>query len=193
MSFRYASRFTVARAVEMGIAPGDRLQLKGNGKSVEGVPLRNGELVTVARIDAAGTLAVMDEHGATKTLGPSQRLFVRGYAVTSYASQGKTVDTVILADSGHPAATSAQQWYVSISRGRKRVVVFTSDKDKLRFNIQCCGTRELATEMAKGETAEVMRIPAPSRRLRELIAIAKRSEFYERQRLAQREHMGQRI
>jgi ATP-dependent exoDNAse (exonuclease V) alpha subunit len=193
VSYRYAGRFSVARAVEIEVAPGDRLQLKANTQSVEGTPLRNGELVTVARIDPTGTMAVTDEQGATKTLGPSQRLLVRGYAVTSYASQGKTADTVILADTGNPAATNAQQWYVSISRGRKRVMVYTPDKAELRFNIQRSGTRELATDFVKEETAEVMRIPAPTRRLRELIAIAKRTEYYEQQRLAQREHIAQRI
>lgn len=54
---------------------------------------------------------VNDERGATKTLAPSQRLLVRGYAVTSYGSQGKTTDTVIVADAGNRAATNQQQWY----------------------------------------------------------------------------------
>ena len=40
------------------------------------------------------------------------------------------MDTVIVADAGIRAATSAQQWYVGISRGRKRVVVLTSALSK---------------------------------------------------------------
>jgi hypothetical protein len=49
----------------------------------------------------------------------------------SYASQGKTVDHVLFSDSAIKAATNQQQWYVTISRGRKGVTIFTSDKVQL--------------------------------------------------------------
>ncbi|ACB75227.1 MobF family relaxase [Opitutus terrae] len=146
VGYRHAERFIVTKRTDMEIAPGDRLQLKANGRSVEGTRLHNGELVTVANVDSSGALIVTDERGATKTLTSSQRLLVRGYAVTSYGSQGKTVDTVLFADAGERAATNAQQWYVTISRGRKRVVVFTPDKDQLRTRVESPGERELATE-----------------------------------------------
>lgn len=147
MSYRYADRLAVAMAKEMEIAVGDRLQLKFNGKSVEGTRLNNGELVTVREVAPDGSLVVEAGAGARKTLAPAQRLLVRGYAVTSYGSQGKTVDTVILADAGKRAATDAHQWYVSISRGRKRVLVFTEDKETLRAQVQQAGDRELALDL----------------------------------------------
>jgi ATP-dependent exoDNAse (exonuclease V) alpha subunit len=156
-SFRYADRITVAAASELEIARGDRLQLKFNGKSMEGVALANGELVTVCRVRKDGALVVQDDAGARKTLAPSQRLFNRGYAVTSYASQGKTVDTVLFADAANRAATNRNQWYVAISRGRKRVVVFTSDKDGLRANIARTGDRELALELKPSATVPALR------------------------------------
>ena len=146
VSYRYADAFGVAKRAEIEVAAGDRLQLKANGRSTEGARLHNGELVTVRRVERTGTLVVTDERGDTKTLDPSQRLLVRGYAVTSYASQGKTADTVIVADAGNRAATSREQWYVSISRGRKRLVVLTPDKSALRQNIQRTSSRELALE-----------------------------------------------
>ena len=147
MSYRYADRFAVATAKEMEIAAGDRLQLKFNGKSVEGTRLNNGELVTVRAVAPDGSLVVEAGAGARKTLAPAQRLLVRGYAVTSYGSQGKTVDTVILADAASRAATDAHQWYVTISRGRKRVLVFTPDKEALRAQVQQAGERELAMDL----------------------------------------------
>ncbi len=146
-SYRHADRVTVAAMAPMALAPGDRLQLKFNGKSVEGAALHNGELVTVRRVRADGALVVADDRGGRKTLSPAQRLFTRGYAVTSYASQGKTVDTVILADAGHRAATNAEQWYVTISRGRKRALVFTSDQEALRAAVERPGARELALDL----------------------------------------------
>ena len=47
---------------------------------------------------------------------------------------------------GNRAATNRQQWYVSISCGRKRVVVLTPDKTTLRENIQRSTERERALE-----------------------------------------------
>ena len=79
---------------------------------------------------------------------PAQRPLVRGYAVTSYGSQGKTVDTVILADAASRAATDAHQWYVTISRGRKRVLVFDPGQgEALRAQVQQAGERELALDL----------------------------------------------
>jgi ATP-dependent exoDNAse (exonuclease V) alpha subunit len=147
LSYRYTSRIVVATQVDMEIASGDRLQLKFNGKSKEGSVIANGELVTVRHVEAGGALVVDDDAGVRKTLARQQRLLTRGYAVTSYASQGKTVDTVLFADSSNRAATNANQWYVAISRGRKRVVVFTSDKEALRANIQRNAGRELALKL----------------------------------------------
>ena len=55
-----------------------------------------------------------------------------GYAVTSHASQGKTVDKVLIGQSSlsYPAS-NARQWYVSVSRGREQALVFTDDKQEL--------------------------------------------------------------
>jgi hypothetical protein len=178
VSYRYANRFSVVKTVEMEIAPGDRLQLKANGCSVEGARLHNGELMTVARIEPTGALVVNDERGATKTLAPSQRLLVRGYAVTSYASQGKTVDSVILADSSNRAATNAKQWYVSISRRRKHVTVLTPNKATLRMNIQRSGELEPAlSEEPKRNVSDEMRGPEARQRTREIIERSRQHEF----------------
>jgi hypothetical protein len=55
-----------------------------------------------------------------------------GYAVTSHASQGKTVDRVFvgLSSESFPAA-NRRQFYVSVSRGRQSAVVFTDNKEEL--------------------------------------------------------------
>jgi conjugative relaxase-like TrwC/TraI family protein len=174
-SYRYASRIAVTAPVEMRVAPGDRLQLKFNGKSVEGSPLNNGELVTVQKLRPDGSLAVEGTGGTRKTLAPTQRVFVRGYAVTSYGSQGKTVDTVLIADANNEAATNANQWYVSISRARKKVIVFTPDKTALREHIQRTGDRELALEL-KTQAEPTARKPDWSHRAREAVEHQRRHQ-----------------
>ena len=145
---------SLATASEMEVAVGDRLQLKFNGRSQNGERIANGELVTVRAITDDAAIAVETDAGTVKTLAPDQRLFHRGYAVTSYASQGKTVDTVLVADSACRAATNSNQWYVAISRGRKRVTVFTESKAELRANIARTGERDLAMDLNRGAAVQ---------------------------------------
>ncbi len=133
----------VYRPLELTLCSGDRLQLKANAQTASGAKLANGEIVTVAKIKSNGEIALSDG----RTLPASYRQFVRGYAVTSYGSQGKTVDHVLLADSASRAATNAQQWYVSISRGRKSIRIFTPDKAALRRHISRSGDRPLALDL----------------------------------------------
>jgi hypothetical protein len=141
--FKHLDRVTVCECKELVLSAGDRLQLKANSRSVEGAKLANGELVVVKEVDVDGRIRLADG----RTLGSGMRQFVRGYAVTSYASQGKSVDHVLFSDSMAKAATSDQQWYVTISRGKKAVRIFTTDKQELRENIARRGDRPLAVDL----------------------------------------------
>ena len=141
--FKELDKITVCQPKELSLSSGDRLQLKANAQSQDGCRLANGELVTVKEIHQDGRIALNDG----RTLPKNYRQFVRGYAVTSYAAQGKTVDYVLFSDSAVKAATNEQQWYVTISRGRKGVKIFTADKGQLRENISRGGARTLALDM----------------------------------------------
>lgn len=141
--FKHLDHVSVCERKELALSVGDRLQLKANGRSAENRKLANGELVTVKEIRDDGRILLSDG----RTLAPGFRQFVRGYAVTSYASQGKSVDHVLFSDSTVKAATSDQQWYVTVSRGKKGVHVFTTDKEQLRENITRSGDRPLALDL----------------------------------------------
>ena len=143
---KHLDRLTVCQCKELALSAGDRLQLKANGRSDDGRHLANGELVTVTATRADGRIELNDG----RTLSKNFRHFVRGYAVTSYASQGKTVDYVLFSDSAVRAATNDQQWYVTISRGRKGLHIFTTDKPQLRESITRSGQRPLALELVGG-------------------------------------------
>ncbi|AHF92702.1 conjugal transfer protein [Opitutaceae bacterium TAV5] len=181
MSFRYADRIAIAAASTLEVAPGDRLQVKLNGRSREGHVFNNGDLVTVRKLHRDGSLSATDSSGTIKTLTAAQRVFTRAYAVTSYASQGKTVDTVLLSDSACRAATNSNQWYVAISRARRKVVIFTPDKAALREHIQRCGDRELALDIAP--TSETRHL---THRRHLLAGIERVRLFHTRRNLAKR-------
>jgi conjugative relaxase-like TrwC/TraI family protein len=139
----HLDHINVCRERALTLSPGDRLQLKANSTSVEGRKLANGEVVSVAQIKSNGAIRLADG----RVLPSHYRQFLRGYAVTSYGSQGKTVDHVLFSDSAIRAATNAQQWYVTISRGRKSIQIFTPDKQQLRDAIMRTGERELALDL----------------------------------------------
>ncbi|MCB1121277.1 MAG: AAA family ATPase, partial [Verrucomicrobiae bacterium] len=158
ISLRKSERFVVARKRSVELSPGDRLQLKFNGSSLENKPIVNGELVTIEKINDNGRITVREDGGAVKTLSPDQRLVNLGYAVTSYSSQGKTVDTLLFSDSQCKAATNRNQWYVSISRARKRIKIYTSDKEALRENILRIGERPLAMDLVSDRMGQPVSI-----------------------------------
>jgi len=170
--FKLLDRLTVCQPVEMTLAKGDRLQLKANAPLLNGRELINGELVTVASINLKGEIHLKDG----RTLPKNYRQFVRGYAVTSYGSQGKTVEHVLFSDSSVKAATNNQQWLVTISRGTRAVKIFTSDKTQLRENVSRLGDRELAIEFAKQNPTQLRRVPPPIRKYIAGLIQSRRSE-----------------
>jgi ATP-dependent exoDNAse (exonuclease V) alpha subunit len=142
VSNKMLDRITLCQSREVALAERDRLHLKANRKLASGGRITNGELVTVKSVRADGGIELSDG----RVLDSSFREFLPGYAVTSYGSQGKTVDYVLFSDSTIKAATNAQQWYVTISRGRRGIRIFTPDKRQLRENVTRSGHRPLAME-----------------------------------------------
>ena len=142
VSNKMLDRITLCQSREVTLAERDRLHLKANRKLASGGRVTNGELATVKSVRANGAIELSDG----RVLDSSFREFLPGYAVTSYGSQGKTVDYVLFSDSTIKAATNAQQWYVTISRGRRGVRIFTPDKRQLRENVTRSGHRPLAME-----------------------------------------------
>jgi conjugative relaxase-like TrwC/TraI family protein len=146
VSNKLLDRITVCQQREIALSTGDRLHLKANRKLATGGRVTNGELVAVKSVQSDGAVELADG----RVLDKSFREFLPGYAVTSYGSQGKTVDHVLFSDSTIKAATNAQQWYVTISRGRRGIRIFTPDKQQLRENVMRPGHRPLAMEFATG-------------------------------------------
>ncbi|MCI0541484.1 MAG: relaxase domain-containing protein [Verrucomicrobiales bacterium] len=141
--FKHLDRVTICERTELALSAGERLQLKANGRSENRDKLANGELVTVKQVSEDGRITLADGRVLPKTF----RQLVRGYAVTSYAAQGKSVNHVLFSDSALKAATNRQQWYVTISRGKKGINIFTTDKQQLREHIARSGDRPLAVDL----------------------------------------------
>src|SRR6266849_3207716 len=71
-----------------------------------------------------------------------------GYAVTSYSSQGRTVDRVVVnADANESDLLLNQRMgYVAVSRAREDVIIFTNSADQLRAALDRTTDKEMAVE-----------------------------------------------
>jgi ATP-dependent exoDNAse (exonuclease V) alpha subunit len=126
---------------KLKIAAGDKLLLQAN--AVAGRKhFINGELVEVRAIQGDSVLLADG-----RVIPAYYRTFTHGYAVTSHAAQGKTVDEVLLvASSRSLPAINQEQFYVSISRGRERCQIFTDDSELLRSHVTHSSARLAAVE-----------------------------------------------
>ena len=140
---KQAGCFEVAEPVKLPVAPGERLLVQSNRKC-DG--LFNGQIVMVKQVEADGRILLDDG----RRIAPDFRAFTHGYCVTSHASQGRTVDHVYVAvDSQSIRSASLNQFYVSASRGREKVAVFTDDLMFLRQAVSRPAARLSATELVE--------------------------------------------
>lgn len=138
---RHIRGFDVGLAKEMPVAVGDRLLIRGN---LPEAGVRNGDLVEVAGFTDGGGIRLQ----GGRDLPAWFRSFSHGYATTSHAAQGKSVDRGILlmAEEGI-AAGNLKQAYVSNSRFRESQVIYTSDAKAAREAMMRPADRMLAMEM----------------------------------------------
>ena len=122
---RCADKTTYA-VQEIAIAPGDQLRWTCNDTE-RGV--RNGQMVTVAAIDAKGTATLKDTSGNEITVELSGQQYL-DYALvsTTYSSQGKTADQVLVAVD---STISKEGLYVAVSRAKQKLSLYTADREQL--------------------------------------------------------------
>jgi ATP-dependent exoDNAse (exonuclease V) alpha subunit len=112
------------------LAAGDRLQFRIHDKSNR---VANGEFATISELDQKHVKLRFDNRRALTLPLAQLRHVDHGYASTSHAAQGATVDRVIVnADSMRSAQlVNRRQFYVSISRARHDAHVYTDDAEAL--------------------------------------------------------------
>ncbi len=135
------------------VATGDRLQFRIHDKKHK---VANGEFATVIELGAAQAKLRFD-HQRELSVNLSQLRHVdHGYASTSHAAQGATVDRVIVnVDSMRSAQlVNRKQFYVSISHARQDARVYTDDAQALRRAIGRDPRKELALEAVKTQQTQ---------------------------------------
>ena len=152
--------FELYQSSELLLSKGDWVRLTRNGFDQQKKRLNNGELLTVSSVNKKGELVLQNPVSKTKfRLDKNYGHLAHAYCITSHASQGKTVDEVFISQPAATfAATDAKQFYVSVSRGRNGVHIFTDHKEELMQHAQRLGDRPSAMELVskKNRTHELV-------------------------------------
>jgi len=147
--------FNVFEKDAIEVCEGDKIEMTAGGKTKaetsggikikDGHRLENGDAYTVKAISPEGEIVLNNGW----ILEKSFKHLNYGYASTSHSAQSMTVDYVLVSQSGlysSPAA-NAEQVYVSVSRGKEGIHMFTDSIDGVREDAARISERLLATEL----------------------------------------------
>lgn len=142
-----ADRFEVYRPRELALAVGDRVRITAGGKTKDGKHrLSNGSLFTVAGFNKRGDIIVDRGWIIDRDFGH----LAHGYVVTSHASQGVTVDRVMIGLSSQSfPATYQRTAYVAVTRGKESAQIFTDDRTELLRAVTRLDDPMSATQLAE--------------------------------------------
>lgn len=143
--FKQAKRFEVFHAATLPVRAGDILRITRNGTTTDRAHrLNNGNLVTVKGFTPGGDLQLDNGWLLSKEYGHVDH----GYVVTSHASQGKSVQRVFIAQSADSfPASSPEQFYVSVSRGKERATIYSDNKHELLEAVSHAEDRTMAFDL----------------------------------------------
>ncbi|WP_136468930.1 MobF family relaxase [Flagellimonas onchidii] len=149
-----AAHFDVYRKREITLSKGDEIRITKNSFDENKQRINNGTVLNVNSIDKEGRMTVYKKSKSKNKefiLPADFGNLDYAYCSTSYIAQGKTVDHVLI---NQPSTTfpasNQKQFYVSVSRGREGVQIYTDDKESVLTQIQKTGDRQGATELIGG-------------------------------------------
>jgi conjugative relaxase-like TrwC/TraI family protein len=127
-----SQHFQLYKPEQIPLAAGDRIRVTQNRFAKNGQRLDNGSHYDVAGVTPSGEIKLKSGAVLPKDFGH----FTHGYCATSYASQSKTVNVPLIAQSSLSFnASSMEQIYVSLSRGDQGIRIYTDDLKELRERV----------------------------------------------------------
>jgi len=149
-----AARFQVYEARKIALAAGDWLRITQNGFTKGKQRLNNGDLKRVKGFTKDGDIKLANGWVVSKDYGN----LAHGYCLTSYSSQSKGVDCVFVAESSESfRAADREQFYVSASRFKEALTIYTDDKHQLLEAVRKSSHRPSALDLVKKEISESVR------------------------------------
>jgi conjugative relaxase-like TrwC/TraI family protein len=121
----------IFREEQRVLARGERIQFRAPDPALG---VANGEFATISAIAAHRAVIRLDGERQLSVASDRLRHIDHGYASTSHSAQGATVDHVIVDIDTRlsPELVNRKQFYVSISRARNALTIFTNDRSRLQ-------------------------------------------------------------
>jgi len=153
-----AQNFEVYAAATTPVAPGDQLRITSNFRS-NGDRFINNELVKVLSLDEQ-KMVVSRGNGKEAVISRRDLVHVdQGVTVTSYSSQSKGPDQMLCSAPVRSfGAVDRKQFYVTMSRARRSMHLYTDSIDGLRQAVCRTGERLSAVELANDAEAYLQRM-----------------------------------
>jgi len=149
-----AGRFQVYESRKIALAAGDRVRITQNGFTKDRQRLNNGDLKEIAGFTKQGDIKLSNGWVIAKDFGN----LTHGYCLTSYSSQSKGMDCVFVAESSESfRAAHREQFYVSASRFKESLTVYTDDKRELLAAVRKSSQRPAALDLVKKALPEVLK------------------------------------
>jgi conjugative relaxase-like TrwC/TraI family protein len=149
-----AGRFHVYESRKIALAAGDRVRITQNGFAKDRQRLNNGDLKEVAGFTKQGDIKLSNGWVIAKDFGN----LAHGYCLTSYSSQSKGMDCVFVAESSESfRAADREQFYVSASRFKESLTIYTDDKRQLLDAVRKSSQRPAALDLVKDTLSEVLK------------------------------------
>jgi conjugative relaxase-like TrwC/TraI family protein len=146
-----AARFQVYESREIVLAAGDWIRITQNGFTEDKRRLNNGDLKQIKGFTKDGDIKLTNGWVVSKDYGN----LTHGYCLTSYSSQSKGVDCVFVAESSESfRAAGREQFYVSASRFKEALKIYTDDKRQLLEAVRKSSHRPSATDLVTKEISE---------------------------------------
>jgi conjugative relaxase-like TrwC/TraI family protein len=146
-----AARFQVYESRQISVATGDLIRITQNGFTKDRRRLNNGDLKQVKGFTKDGDIKLTNGWVVSKDYGN----LAHGYCLTSYSSQSKGVDRVFVAESSESfRAADREQFYVSASRFKEALTIYTDDKQQLLEAVRKSSHRPSATDLVGKNPSE---------------------------------------
>src|SRR5205823_8446359 len=149
-----STRFQVYEPRTIALAAGDLIRITQNGFTKTKQRLNNGDLKKIEGFTKDGDLKLANGWVVSKDFGH----WTHGYCLTSYSSQSKSVDCVFIAESSESfRAADREQFYVSVSRFKQAMTIYTDDKHELLRAVSKSSERPSATDLVINKSHEATR------------------------------------
>jgi conjugative relaxase-like TrwC/TraI family protein len=135
----------VYKETDRELSEGDRIQFRAPFTEKR---VANGELGTITKIEDEEMAISLDGGREVSFEAEKFRHIDYGYAVTSYSSQGQTVDRVLVNADAHESELLLNQrmGYVALSRAREDAIIFTNSIEELKGALDRSVDKEMALE-----------------------------------------------